>query len=55
MSGADRQRREAVLHEFAMRNRRSTQSRLARRAAAMRAVAALRLAAAATGGGRSAA
>jgi hypothetical protein len=45
MIAADRQRREAVLHEFAMRNRRRSQSQLARRATAMRAAAALRLAA----------
>ncbi|HSJ61749.1 MAG TPA: hypothetical protein VK895_10985 [Jiangellaceae bacterium] len=53
MSGTDRQRREAVLHEFAMRSRRRAQSQLARRAAAMRSAAALRLAASTSGSSRS--
>lgn len=47
MSGSDRQRREAVLLAVAMRSRRRAQRQLARRAAAMRAAAALRWAASA--------
>jgi hypothetical protein len=48
MSGADRRRREAVLHEVALRSRRRAQSQFARRAVAMRSAAALRLAASAS-------
>ncbi|HEX6232332.1 MAG TPA: hypothetical protein VFZ63_04325 [Jiangellaceae bacterium] len=53
MSGPDQRRREAVLHEVAMRSQRRAQSQFARRAAAMRAAAALRRAASATQANRS--
>jgi hypothetical protein len=55
MSGPDRHRREAVLHEVALRSRTRAQRRFARRAAAMRAATALRIAASAMQSSRSSA
>ncbi|MFW6204945.1 MAG: hypothetical protein ACOC96_08220 [Actinomycetota bacterium] len=45
MSGAERERREAVRQEAALRARRRAQRQLARRAASIRAAVALRTAA----------
>ncbi|HET6754872.1 MAG TPA: hypothetical protein VFH23_13095 [Jiangellaceae bacterium] len=45
MGGSDRQRREAVLAQAELRTRRRARGRAARRAATMRAVSALQLAA----------